>query len=71
MMPASLEILDLSGGRYTEERHKFTGGIPAEWSSMANLKELGLAYCGLRGACAGLPRYTAQKRIEKPIANLL
>ena len=48
-MPASLEILDLSGGYYSSEAHKFTGGIPAEWSSMTNLKELKMAFCGLDG----------------------
>ena len=43
-------ILDLSGGYYRVEAHKFTGGIPAEWSSMTNLKELSMANCGLDGA---------------------
>ena len=41
-MPVSLENLDLN-------RAKFTGGIPAEWSSMTNLKELKMAHCGLDG----------------------
>ena len=41
-MPVSLEVLELSFG-------KFTGGIPAEWSSMTNLKELRMNYCGLDG----------------------
>ena len=48
MMPQSLEILNLTG-RYSEP-HKFTGGIPSEWSSLTNLKELNMAYCGLSGA---------------------
>ena len=43
-MPVSLEVLNLSGG-------KFTGGIPTEWSSMTNLKELAMAGCGLDGEC--------------------
>ena len=56
-MPVSLETLDLSGG-YGAAEHKFTGGIPAEWCSMTNLKELKMARCGLDGesACAGMPR---------------
>ena len=46
-MPVSLEVLNLSGaGR---KPHKFTGGIPSEWSSMTNLKELSMANCGLDG----------------------
>ena len=54
-MPVSLEVLDLSGGtdnlEYggTDQRHKFTGGIPAEWCSMTNLKELKMVNCGLDG----------------------
>ena len=43
-MPPSLEKLDMySAG-------KFTGGIPTEWGSLTNLKELKMAYCGLSGA---------------------
>ena len=65
MWPVSLEILDLSGGdpKYGGTPHKFTGGIPAEWSSMTNLKELRLSNCGLDGesACADIP---SQKEIE-------
>ena len=68
-MPVSLETLDLSGGQSRPTSHKFTGGIPAEWSSMTNLKELKLSNCGLDGGY-GLSRYTAQKRIEKPITDL-
>ena len=43
MMPPSLEVLDLS-------RNKFTGGIPAGWSSLSNLKKLDMRICGLDGA---------------------
>ena len=51
-MPPSLEKLNLSGGGgpYIGEPHKFTGGIPTEWSSLTNLKELNMAHCGLSGA---------------------
>ena len=45
VMPVSLEILDLYEGG------KFTGGIPAEWGSMTNLKRLSLYSCGLDGEC--------------------
>ena len=53
-MPVSLEILNLSGGdpRNGETPHYFTGGIPAEWGSMTNLKELKMFNCGLDGACS-------------------
>ena len=47
-MPPSLEKLDLSGSYH--DRHKFTGGIPTEWGSLTNLKELNVARCGLSGA---------------------
>ena len=47
-MPPSLKRLDLSGDYFNP--HKFTGGIPTEWSSLTNLKELKMAYCGLSGA---------------------
>ena len=43
MMPASLETMNLSAS-------KFTGGIPAEWASLTNLKELKMVACGLDGA---------------------
>ena len=49
MMPVSLEILNLSGGQSYGKEHKFTGGIPVEWSSMTNLKELKMAFSGLDG----------------------
>ena len=45
-MPVSLEILNL-GDYSSTNANKFTGGIPAEWSSMTNLKELILYKCGL------------------------
>ena len=44
-MPPSLEQLDLS-----DPFQKFTGGIPTEWGSLTNLKELKMASCGLSGA---------------------
>ena len=62
-MQSSLETLDLTGSRLSP--HKFTGGIPPEWSSLANLKELKMAYCGLDGTRAGLcPADRAQKEID-------
>ena len=48
-MPVSLEVLNLSGD--DDDPHKFTGGIPAEWSLMTNLKELRMEQCGLDGEC--------------------
>ena len=49
MMPLSLEMLNL--GCYQISGHnKFTGGIPTEWGSLTNLKELKMANCGLSGA---------------------
>ena len=47
-MPPSLEKLNLSGPYGNPQ--KFTGGIPTEWSSLMNLKELSMASCGLSGA---------------------
>ena len=47
-MPPSLEKLILSHGY--GETNKFSGGIPTEWGSLTNLKELKMAYCGLSGA---------------------
>ena len=47
-MPPSLEKLILSHGY--GELNKFSGGIPTEWSSLTNLKELNMAQCGLSGA---------------------
>ena len=48
-MPLSLEKLIL-GYEYGSSNNKFTGGIPTKWSSLTNLKELNMAYCGLSGA---------------------
>ena len=52
VLPTSLEILDISGGRDMRhsKTHKFTGGIPPEWGALTNLKQLKLARCGLDGA---------------------
>ena len=54
-MPPSLERLDLKEAPGASQPHegnttKFTGGIPTEWSSLTNLKELSMADCGLSGA---------------------
>ena len=46
-LPVSLEVLDVSGAPWGP--HKFTGGIPSEWGTLTNLKELKMAYCGLGG----------------------
>ena len=46
-MPVSLEILKL--GECSNNTNKFTGGLPPEWSSMTNLKELKMVACGLDG----------------------
>ena len=48
MMPVSLEILNM--GDHYRNNNKFTGGIPVEWGSMINLKELKLVGCSLDGA---------------------
>ena len=61
VMPVSLEILNL--GDNWRNINKFTGGLPAEWSWMTNLKELKMHNCGLDGGWYGLSTYTAQKRI--------
>ena len=54
MMPPSLEELNLSGGDpgpwWGGIPHKFTGGIPAEWGSLTNLKNLDMCFCGLDGS---------------------
>ena len=50
MMPLSLEILIL--GENHRNTNKFTGGLPAEWGSLINLKELKMACCGLDGESA-------------------
>ena len=43
-MPPSVEVLDVSC-------NKFTGGIPSEWGSLTNLKNLRMYECGIGGAC--------------------
>ena len=58
-MPVSLEILNLSG-MWGRTPHAFTGGIPTEWSSMTNLKELHMRYCGLIGGSWSLQVYRAE-----------
>ena len=47
-MPPSLEKLNLGDGY--GDTNKFSGGIPTEWSSLTNLKQLSMASCGLDGA---------------------
>ena len=47
-MPPSLEVLNLGDDPWNT--NKFTGGIPTEWGSLTNLKELKMANCGLSGA---------------------
>ncbi len=59
-MPPSLETLQLGpptlmdrGWKHPKGKYnKFTGGIPAEWGSLSNLKQLNLMECGLDGACS-------------------
>ena len=64
-MPPSLKKLIL-GWEHGSSHNKFTGGIPTEWSSLTNLKELNVADCGLDGAfvcrhpCAYVPRYATE-----------
>ena len=53
-MPVSLKQLNLY------QAGKFTGGIPAEWSSMTNLAELNMAYCGLDGECLVYVQFNAK-----------
>ena len=48
-MPPSLEVLNLGDDGYGAT-NKFSGGIPTEWSSLTNLKELSMVHCGLDGA---------------------
>ena len=62
-MSPSLEVLNLSGNIITP--HKFTSGIPTEWSALTNLKELNMQYCGLHGAsCAVFPVTPAKNSVE-------
>ena len=67
MMPPSLEVLNL-GDKY-DNTNEFTGGIPAEWGSLTNLKELKMIACGLDGAsragCAIRPRRSQSRRKPK------
>ena len=49
VLPASLEELVLDGGYM--QPHAFTGGIPAGWASLTNLRKLSMQYCGLDGEC--------------------
>ena len=60
VMPVSLKILNLSGSY--SHAHKFTGGIPAEWSSMTKLKELKMVQCGLDGECLVLVQADTEHR---------
>ena len=46
-MPPSLEVLNL--GDNTGNTNVFTGGIPTEWGSLTNLKDLNLIGCKLNG----------------------
>ena len=62
-MPVSLEVLKLNGGMF--DRHKFTGGIPAEWSSMTNLKELRMDCCGLDGECLVYVRRNKESGVQR------
>ena len=55
-MPVSLEILNLYDGG------KFTGGIPAEWSSMTKLKELDMRHCSLNGESCVFPAPTQREQ---------
>ena len=62
-MPVSLESLDVSF-------NEFTGGIPSEWDSLTNLKELKVVVCGLDGASRAIfphiPRHTSQSHRDFP-----
>ena len=72
VMPVSLEILIFGLPNYTndgvkvlcENNNKFTGGIPAEWSSMTNLKQLNMSSCGLDGGSWSLQIYHAEANRE-------
>ena len=54
-MPPSLEKLDMFCAG------KFTGGIPTEWGSLTNLKEVDMRHCGLDGTLVSDPRYTGER----------
>ena len=49
-MPPLLEVLDTGRMTRMDEAGKFTGGIPSEWGSLTNLKNLNMGDCGLDGA---------------------
>ena len=61
-LASTLDHLNLSG-------NKLGGMVTPDIIAFTKLTALGLNSMGLEGA--SLARYTAQKRIEKPIANLL
>ena len=63
-LASTLEQLNLS-------ENKLGGTITPDIAAFTKLTVLGLSSMGLEGASLGTTRYTAQKRIEKPIANLL
>ena len=62
MMPPSLKELNMYNAG------KFTGGIPSEWGSLTNLKELMMEECSLDGAARPIipPPHGSQLR-QKPI----
>ena len=47
LLPVSLEVLNF--GDSSGNINKFTGGIPSEWCSLTNLKQLRMVACGLDG----------------------
>ena len=63
-LAATLEQFNLSG-------NELGGNITTDIAMFTKLTKLGLYGMGLEGASLGIARYTEQKRIEKPIANLL
>ena len=72
-MPVSLEILNLSASFSGSDSvpHKFSGGLPAEWGSMTNLKELKMYNCGLDGesVCSDIP-HRSELRSESRAQDL-
>ena len=61
MLPPSLEILNASV-------NMFTGGIPKEWGSLTNMKQLIMSSCGLDGAvCSVIPAKNSVETLEKRI----
>ena len=63
-LASTLEQLELGG-------NELGGTVTPDIAAFTKLTLLGLSSMGLEGASLGTTRYTAQKRIEKPIANLL